>query len=213
MDRLISSPEQQAPDLLRTAFDRGVRFVISYGAIDTEYENLYHNEQYPRLNRKGQHASSFELKAALSPDETYRANALELHYIDEYVDEAGQLNEAGRLLATLRYPEGYARDIWLKLQPDGSVKTEVRLDMTVSADKEELNTTEAEPLPQQKDAVLEALGNGDELRLAELVESNESLRLYAERVITSVGPLSFSEIDVEEFDELRNALAQVEAAL
>ena len=85
--------------------------------------------------------------------------------------------------------------------------------MTVSADKEELNTTEAEPLPQQKDAVLEALGNGDELRLAELVESNESLRLYAERVITSVGPLSFSEIDVEEFDELRNALAQVEAAL
>lgn len=209
----MSSPEQQAPDLLRTAFDRGIHLVITYGAIDAEYENPDHNEQYPRLNRKGQHASSFELKAKLTPDETYRANALELHYTDEYIDEEGQLNEAGRLLATLRYPEGYARDIWLKLQPDGSVKTEVRLDITVSAHKEGHETTESDLSPQQKDAVLEALSDGDEQRLLELVETDEPLRLYAERVIASVGPYSFSEIGVEEFDELRSALNQVEAAL
>lgn len=212
MDRTGSSPEHDSPDLLRTAFDRGIRLVVTYGAIDAEYERP-HNEQYPRRNRKGQHASSFELKTKLLPDETYRAHALELHYTDEYIDEAGQLNEAGRLLATLRYPEGYARDIWLKLQPDGSVKTEVRLDMMVNTSEVVVDRLETELTQDQRDAVIEALSAGDEQQLAELVETNEALGLYAGRVIASFGPHSFSELSVEEFDELRNALSQVEAAL
>lgn len=209
MDRYTSSPEQQNPDPLRATFDRGIRLVITYGIIDAEYERPYHNEQYPRLNHRGQHASSFELKTKLTPDETCRANALELYYTDEYIDEEGQLNEAGRLLATLRYPEGYARDIWLKLQPDGTVKSEVQLDMVVSGHQEVFGDL----TPQQKGAVLEAIGDGDERRLTELVENNSLLEHFAERIITIVVPHSSAAMSVEEFAELRDALSQVEAAL
>lgn len=210
MDITPQTPEFRTDDPLRGLFDRAMLLLVRRGEIDAQFQAANSAEQYPRYTAGGRESHTFSLSRELIVSESLEASRLELYYADEFIDEEGQLNERGQLLAVLEYEAGYAKDIWLNLQPDGSVKSSVWIEHTISAEKPTLSDDIPESVRRD---IQDALCEGDNDRLQAIINDDIELEKYAEKIMFIAGPLAASELDPHEFEELQEALRQIETAL
>lgn len=208
MDFKRQTPEFGDSGLERVVFDQLLTYALMHGVIDTEYDLPGNREQYPRTDLHGKAAHSFELKKPLETKHGFDASSVIVFYVEEYVDEEGFEHAAKQLYITLTYEIGYQKSIWLALQEDGSMSSQVHLEAPsmVSRDK-------SDPLNEAKEAVLDAIQSGDTDALQELIAGDERLRDYIERLSAILSPFNVAPVDRYDLEELREVVRQLDDSL
>lgn len=208
MDIPTQTPEHGKRDIERVVFDQLLERVIRFGTIDPEYDAPDNREQYPRNNRQGQAAHSFELKKSLDTKRGFDASSMVAFYVQEYVDEADIGHEGNQVHITLKYDVGYEKVIWLSLEADGSIVSQVRLDAYAMEDE-----PEPDYLNDGKEALLEAIQSKDDNALEALIISDERLRDSYIRLLAKLSSFDTAPLSIYDLEELREVVRQLDDSL